>query len=357
MKKCLIYTLYGNYNYGNKLQNFAVQKLFENRNFMCYTKVYKPMNENVIRRTAKRILKSFIPKYKNDLIKEKARLMNFLKFDSLINKISSNKININDYDIVIVGSDQVWNPNDKMSRAIVSDVNRIKDKKIISLSASIASENIEDKYINRYKYQFNLINKISVREESGQKMIEKLTGRTDVKILLDPTMLIDITDWNKILIKPEMIDKLCPNGERFILNYFLGSISKERIDEIQLISQNYNCKIINILDKNDPFYTCGPSEFIWLEKNAFLICTDSFHSSVFAILYKVPFIVFNRNDGQNGKNNMNSRLENLLSKFELESRYCTGQITKELVQCDYSKIDDILNKEKEKANTFLNDSI
>ena len=54
----------------------------------------------------------------------------------------------------------------------------------------------------------------------------------------------------------------------------------------------------HILDKNDPLYVSGPSEFLWLEKHAFLICTDSFHSSVFAILYDKPFVVFDREDSE-----------------------------------------------------------
>ena len=77
-----------------------------------------------------------------------------------------------------------------------------------------------------------------------------------------------------------------------------------------------NCKIINLLNKNDPFYTCGPSEFLWLEKNAFLICTDAFHSCVFALVYNKPFVVLG-----NLKRGM-SRFESLLNMFGLEKQLC-----------------------------------
>ena len=100
------------------------------------------------------------------------------------------------------------------------------------------------------------------------------------------------------------------NHKRYILTYFLGNLSDSRKKEISRIANEYDCEIINLLDKKDPFYSCcGPSEFLYLEKNAFLICTDSFHSSVFAILYDRPFIVFNREDKLQ---NMNSRIANLL---------------------------------------------
>ena len=76
----------------------------------------------------------------------------------------------------------------------------------------------------------------------------------------------------------------------------------------------------------------GPSEFLYLEKNAFLICTDSFHSSVFAILYNVPFIIFNR---ENSKNLMNSRIETLLDNFKIKNRIFDGdRITQDNLKHD-----------------------
>ena len=86
-----------------------------------------------------------------------------------------------------------------------------------------------------------------------------------------------------------------------------------------------------------------------------MICTDSFHSSVFAILYDRPFIVFNREDKLQ---NMNSRIATLLSKFELKNREYNGKkITKENLKHDYSVAFRILDKEREKSNQFIVDSL
>ena len=117
------------------------------------------------------------------------------------------------------------------------------------------------------------------------------------------------------------------------------------------MARENNCEIINILDKNSPFYQTGPSEFLYLEKNAFLICTDSFHSSVFAILYNRPFIVFERE--QKGLESMNSRIETLINKFNLKNRKFTGKITEENLQHDYTAAYEILEKERQKSNEFL----
>ena len=166
-------------------------------------------------------------------------------------------------------------------------------------------------------------------------------------------MLLDVEQWDKISNRPKQLDSI--HGKRFILNYFLGDVSEIRKNEIDRVARENDCIIINILDKNDPFYNSGPSEFLYLEKNAFLICTDSFHSSVFALVYDRPFIVFEREDNVE---KMNSRLNTLIQKFELENRYFNGkQITKENLEHNYSQAYKILENERKKTYLFLEDTL
>ncbi len=153
---------------------------------------------------------------------------------------------------------------------------------------------------------------ISVREEAGKKIVEDLTGRKDVEVLVDPTMLLTAEEWDNVSNKPEQL-----KTDKYILNYFLGELSEKRKNEIDRIAKENGCKIINMLDSNSPFYKTGPAEFLYLEKNAFLICTDSFHACVFSILYNRPFIVFEREDNNVS---MNSRIDTLLNKFHLQDR-------------------------------------
>ena len=98
----------------------------------------------------------------------------------------------------------------------------------------------------------------------------------------------------------------------------------------------------------------GPSEFLYLERNAFLICTDSFHSCVFAILFNVPFVIFDRKDNIV---NMNSRLETLLKKFKLEDRKYTGKIKQNELSYNYEKSIKILEEEKKKSYVFLKEAL
>lgn len=342
-----VVTINDNYNYGNRLQNYATQSFLNKLNLDCVTIKNKPLlnkkknNLEYILRNTKSFL--FINKHDGNSVRKEF----FEKFNEKINfsKKIFNWFNLKwlkDYDYFITGSDQVWNPGFRLSN--VDLLSFAEENKRIAFSASIAFDHLSDLDIEHIKKEVSNYKAISVREESGKQIVEKATGRKDVEVLVDPTMLLTAEEWDKVSKKPEKL-----KTDKYILNYFLGELSEERKKEIQRIADENNCEVINILDKNSPFYETGPSEFLYLEKNAFLICTDSFHSSVFAILYNRPFIVFDRED----KTRMNSRLETLLSKFKLENRWYKCHITDELLKVDYTEAYKILDVERKKSEDFL----
>lgn len=348
MKKIGIITLCSNNNFGNKLQNYALKKLLEsNKDFIVET----IWVENSFKSNK---LKSLLKMYKNkysDYFVEYDRNKYFIKFTKKYLSVS-NKLIFNDdlnkikhiYDYYVVGSDQVWNYN-FIGNFDIYFMLSVEREKCISYAASVGVDSIPDKLKQCYIDGFNHIDKLSVRENRGKEIIEELTRRKDIEVLVDPTMLLKDEDWDKISKKPKQL-----KADKYILSYFLGDLSQERKKEIDKIAKENNCEVINILDKNSPFYQTGPSEFLWLEKHAFLICTDSFHSSVFAILYNRPFVVFNREDKTVS---MNSRIETLLCKFKLKNREFTGYITEENLNHDYTEAYEILEKERIRSKEFL----
>ena len=215
----------------------------------------------------------------------------------------------------------------------------------VSFSASFGISELPENTREKAKRELEKYKAISVRENRGKDIVEELTKRKDIEVLVDPTMLLTAEEWDKVSKKPKQL-----KTDKYILNYFLGNLSEARKKEIERVAKENNCEIINILDKNSPFYKTGPSEFLYLEKNAFLICTDSFHSSVFAILYNRPFIVFDR-EGSNTK--MNSRLETLLNKFNLTNRWFNNKIDKTQLDVNYKETYEILEKERTKAGQFI----
>ena len=347
MKKVGIITIYDNNNYGNRLQNFATQEKLKKIGLDCLTVKNDAYLNN--RKCNYKEMFIFYLKCIKRSIKKNKRKKFFLQFNENI-KLSdrifnwNNKELLSEFDYICVGSDQVWNPNfDRLSKFELLDCD-INNNKIV-FAASFGISELPEQYKQKTAEALKTFKAISVREDSGKKIVEELTGRTDVEVLVDPTMLLTPEEWDKVSKKPEQL-----NFNKYILCYFLGELSEQRKKEIERVAKENDCKIINILDKKDPFYETGPSEFLYLEKNAFLICTDSFHSSVFAILYNRPFIVFDREDSLE---KMNSRLDTLLNKFELKDRWYEGEIKQEQLKTDYTKAYEILEKEREKSMNFL----
>lgn len=356
--KVAIITITNGQNYGNRLQNYAVQTVLKKNNINPETLLNLGEKETSaiekVKNTIKNCIKFLIKHKKFKVEKEREKI--FINFNKQYISFSDYKIsnqNINKdilkyYDIFLCGSDQIWNPN-YPENAIVNFLGFVNEKKKIAFAPSFGSDSIPVERKDKIKRWIENINYLSVREDQGKKIIEDLTGRKDVQVLVDPTMLLTAEEWDKVAKKPKQL-----KTDKYILNYFLGELSEKRKKEINRIAKENNCEVINILDKNSPFYQTGPSEFLYLEKNAFLICTDSFHSCVFSIIYDRPFIVFDRED----KNvSMNSRIETLLNKFELQDRKSNGSITKNMLDHNYEKAYKILDKEKEKSEKFLKEAL
>ncbi len=348
MKKVGIITINDNNNYGNRLQNYAVQEVLKKINVEPITLKNEPAT-NTKNKYLLRKIKSFFNRGSYSKIIERKEC--FEDFNKNIN-FSSKKITpyskLNEYDYFVVGSDQVWNPNFGRLRD-VDLLEFAESRKKISFSASFGVSKLSEEYNSKLKKDLKDFKAISVREDAGKEIIEEIVGRKDVQVLVDPTMLLTPNEWDKIAKKPKQL-----KSNRYILNYFLGELSEERKKEIERIAKENNCEIINILDRNSPFHQTGPGEFVYLEKNAFLVCTDSFHSCVFAILYDRPFIVFDREDSYV---KMNSRLDTLLKKFNLKDRWYKNKIMKEQLKANYEEAFNILEDERRKSKKFLENAI
>lgn len=349
MQKIGVITINDFNNYGNRLQCYAVQRYLENMGFLVENIYNENTNDNAVINFGKKWIR-----YLRNFSKRKTiavRNQNFHQFNKRIHFSEDRIINgkydkaLNEkYDFFVTGSDQVWNPYDS-GRSEIDFLSFASDEKKISFSASIGADSLPDCVKEKYKDYLKNFKSISVRENSARQIIEDITGRNDVALLVDPTMLLAVEDWEEVSLKPN--DHYSSN---YILSYFLGG-SKEYEPIIRSIAETYSCEIIDIYDKNSEFYTCGPQQFLHLEKNAFLVCTDSFHSAVFAFLFNTPFISFDR---KNTKINMNARMEAFLSDFGLESRkYDAGCHVEEYLKSDYSLGYKILEQKRQEAKTFF----
>lgn len=348
MKKVAIITLNGNNNYGNRLQNYALTKKLEEYN----TKPYTIWIKESLTSRIKGIIKRIVGIFSRDLRIRNKRFKKFKEFT----KRNIKKFYIKEKDILhldekfnlfIFGSDQVWNP-DVVNRNNLSIAKFPNKFNMASYAASLGVDEVDDGYkktMNEKLKSENFKN-ISVREKKAKEILERITDRKDIEVLIDPTLLLTTQEWSSIIKRPKRL-----NQEKYILNYFLGDLENEQKREIEKIAKENGYEIIDILNEKCNLFDCDPGEFLYLEKNASLICTDSFHASVFAFLFNRPFIIFKRK-GQ--ENKMYSRLENLINTFNLEDReYDGNSITKANLEHDYTIGYEILKKEKEKSIKFF----
>lgn len=348
------------YNYGCLLQNYALKHYLNKEgmsadaiwcnafSFMgaCNAWVYRFLNLDLRKEERKFYAVDHAVRKKNDacsaFVKQNIRPKHYFLFNARTHRDIARK-----FDKVIVGSDQVWNPHwavdDKSAATYL--LTFLPPEKRVSYAASFGSAELPVRQKQRYKKALQDFCGISVREDAGKKIVEELTGREDVQVLIDPTLLLTADDWDTIAQKPKMLP------DRYILTYFLGDVSPERRAAIAVKAKTMNCQIIDLMDKNSPFYASGPEQFIYLIKNAAFVCTDSFHASVFSFLYQRPLAIFHRT-GAAG--DMSSRVETFVSKFSLQNCIVTEKtLTEAPAIADYASGFAALERERKKAKAFL----
>ena len=104
----------------------------------------------------------------------------------------------------------------------------VEPQKRISFAASFGINDIPKKFKKKVGEELKKFKAISVREDRGKEIVEELTGREDVQVLVDPTMLLTTSDWDSVIKMPNKL-----KSQKFILNYFLGELSDSRKEEIK----------------------------------------------------------------------------------------------------------------------------
>lgn len=329
MKKIAIVTI-NSQNYGNRLQNFALQFILENLGYDITT--LKRQNYDW----------SFKFKLKNYLhyIWKTNNTTQFFKFNKLIKwskGIYSNNFKYlnNKFDYFIAGSDQVWNPVYSFTGTELDFLTFAESNKRIAYAASFGVSKIPTEKVNEYKNKLEGFEKISVREDAGATIIQKLNGK-QVPVVLDPTMLLTANQWRKIEKKPSNM----PSG-KYTLVYSVESMS----DELKRIVNEERKKnlVIDVKKMLGKEFAVGPAEFLYLIDHADKILTDSFHGTVFSILFHTPFVICNR-DGIN----MNSRIETLLNTCEL---------SEEITEDSFANADKILELKRKESIQFLKNAL
>ncbi len=337
-------------NMGNRLQNYAVQESLKKLGFQVETinNAYCGREVTTFKHTLKicvlgRTLPFLFRKRREGFYRFNQKHIQMAEGEWEYNKAPSGVCDRFDY--FVCGSDQVWNP----SFDFISDNEYLtfaRPEQKIAYAASFGVSEMSKEQLKNLGEKIGDYRAISVREDAGAELVKKASGK-DAKVLLDPTMMLSKEDWLSIAEKPKFMPE-----KKYILTYFLGQKLSETKQKLMELARENDYKIIDLWDINKKkYFLTTPEEFVYLIANCSLMCTDSFHGSVFSILTGVPFLVQTRKD--NAKN-MNSRLETLLDKMQLTSRLMKADMTeRDIFEIDYTRTYEIISEERKRTEEFF----
>ncbi len=370
-KRVGIITLYHNsQNYGGLLQAYALVKILKLKGYDAEQIDFDNQRKDLLTQIKIFIKKSFDKKEKNFINEEKEEFLkqrksaikyfreehiphskNVYTYDNL-DKLNSI------YDIFICGSDQIWN----YYRSSAYYLTFVKDNKIkFSYAAGMSNINMNKKDL---KWTFNALSRldgVSVREKETKNNFLKLNK--DIRIVLDPTLLISEVDWRKISLKPNIKEKyllcyfLSPNSRIRELATDFAQINNYRVVTIPYI--NKSCYFVDDIYGDIKLSEVDPLLLLGLIDNAEVIFTDSFHVSLFSLLFKKELYCFSRIDYPE----MDVRIDNLFELFEVDNsiiNISSSSLENKIFKrapLSYSKKCQKLEKMKINSNIFLEEML
>ncbi|MCI7212273.1 MAG: polysaccharide pyruvyl transferase family protein [Ruminococcus bromii] len=378
MKKLGICACYQHKNYGSQLQSYATTVELARRNIdfeiIRYKKKTTPLllikslprllnpifiNDRIIETSQKKMMLKLHPQLAQDNAVRNAAFdkfsqSRFKKLSPVYYGYEQLKEQSKKYTAVMVGSDQLWSPSGITSNfynLMFADDNTVK----ISYATSFGVSQINPKYHKIYNTFLNRLDFISVRENSGKKIVEELSSNK-AEVVCDPVILLDAEQWLKEIPNKRLYD------EPYIFAYFLGKSAEYR-DAVTKFAKQKGLKIVtephmdsyNKADENFGDYTpfdIGPAEFVNLIRNAEYVFTDSFHGSVFSMLYQKQFLVFNRYS-DNSSSSKNSRIDSFCKNYGLSDRRYNVNIDDVENKINYEDVLGKVDEHRQKSKAFL----
>lgn len=358
MKKVGIITCGKEPNYGACLQAFAtlhaIKDMGYNAELMNYSfgadKFYSPFNQPTLKSSIIATL-FYFPRKSQWLSFEKFRQQNMSYSSKRLYNCSDFEEVKKDYSCFVTGSDQVWNPELGIDvnitlQSFIHDGDAIRR---ISYASSFGSSSLKKKYIDLYTRELEKFSAISVREASGATLINKMLHRDICSTVCDPVMLFDEHFWKKYM------DNSKTPTDKYIVIYDMRH-SSEVMNCARSLAKARGCKIIamsrvKLLKKGIQFVTnLSPSQFLSYMYNAEAVVTDSFHGTVFSILFHKEFYSFVSGNGVK----IGERLLHLLDVLNLKNRlYSKFDKTMEFTPINYSSIDPIVSDFRDRSFNYL----
>lgn len=353
-----ILTFHNAFNYGAILQAYATQEIVKeyghnveiiNYQNEAINRFYDQMNFSLGRLPKKKFW--MIPKYLIERFffwkrKKSYQLFkdNYIQFSDK-KDIKDNKIIIDGYDVILIGSDQIWNKKltGGLDDVFWGNFQSSKTVRKVAWSACMGDTIFNDVEIDCIRKNIKNFYAISVREADLQSFLKSVT-QVLYPQTIDPTLMLNKEKW----------DLLCHPVEEFsyIMVYAVQDENKT-IEFARVIAQFMNKKILVVRSHSQYNWSAenkeyaGPADFLSYIKFADFVITTSFHGTAFSLLFQKQFAcpVFRAN----------SRVESLLKEVGLSDRRIkyTSDVEK-LPLIDYSVVSSKIELLKKETSSFLN---
>lgn len=306
-------------NYGGVLQNYALQYVLRglsvspitldlqthlNVPYWDYLKEYFKycIKKYLFKRNAKILpYKQVRPSVFNDFVDK------YISITETFHKYSSELIDKYDLDCLIVGSDQVWRPMYNVyPEAMFLDFAKSRKIKKIAYAASFGVDiwELSPQLTDKARILVSDFDAVSVREYSGIKLCKDYLNVKAINVL-DPTLLLDKSVYDELA-------KDIPQAKNDYIAIYTLDITNDVEEKIKAFAKNKGLKIKSFT--SDDGFSLSIPEWIASIRDASLVITDSFHGTVFSIVYNKDFYSIN-NLGRGS-----SRFESLLSELSLSNR-------------------------------------
>lgn len=351
-KRVGIITLPGNFNYGNRLQCYAMVRsigrvgcdpivLERGQQFPLYRRAYYAVKGAVL---------AVLGKGAGDnaeRMRAPGRIAAFERFGESIPTVTlpgMGQSASDRYDFIVVGSDQVWNPGGIRHQEPWFFAKFAQPEQRIAVAASVGIDSFADsRQEERVADGVRGFAHVSVRERRGAELIKECTGR-DAEVICDPTLTLSAEEWRAVA------SGVCTPVEPYVFTYLLGRVGAEASDVLDKVTDHGRIPVVPLSDRQKPGEPdAGPAEFIDLIDHAAHVVTDSFHAAVFSSILHTPLTIVHREGGAS----MFSRLEQLSETLGIEEKVYRSPAYDFSRAGDYEGVDEAIARERGRFMGYL----
>lgn len=332
-------------NFGAVLQAYALQQWIKKQGIETEIIDYVPW-KNVLGQRYNWVLKHKFSDFFKEL-KLKQFRRNFLVRSNKYSSSKKLKKCKNLYDMIICGSDQIWNVsftfNGEFKQTLSYFADFAGDKtKRLAYAVSFGTDKVSDDYVSLTKPEISKFFSISVREKTGLDIVKQFG--LNARVVCDPTLLLSKNDYDRL------IGNRSKNGQK-VFSYILRD-NKETIETVDIVQKTFGYD--SLIDTKSNY---GVIEWLTKIKYSEIVVTNSYHGVVLSLIFNTPFIAV-----LPPESGMNDRLITILTEvglsdrivqrpdFEIIQKICESDI-------DWTKVNTAIDSMRQDSETYLTECI